>query len=145
MATPQPHADMCIRRTTTISVFLVAAIAAVVSYRHMYNLECAHGETSWTAALLPLSVDGMIVTSSMSLLQASRNGSRGVWLSWTLLAVWRESSAGRPQPHSLRLSSSEAGLCPPLPRSTRFARNTLIRLTDRCLPKHALHTVDLGP
>jgi hypothetical protein len=44
---------------------VLAVIAAVVSYKHMYLLVRRYGETSWTAALLPVSVDGMIAASSM--------------------------------------------------------------------------------
>ena len=68
--------------TTTASVLMLAGIAAVVSYRHMHTLTLAHGESRWTAALIPLSVDGMIVASSMTLLADSRTGQHGgVWAS----------------------------------------------------------------
>lgn len=86
MADPYPaQADRWIRRTTTASVLLLAAIAAVVSYRHMHALALAVGESPWTAALIPLSVDGMIVASSMTLLLDSRCGDRGEVLPWALL------------------------------------------------------------
>src|ERR687896_2086871 len=49
-----------IRRTTTFSVIVLANIASVVSYRHMYELAIRHGKTSWRAVLIPLSVDGMV-------------------------------------------------------------------------------------
>jgi hypothetical protein len=45
--------DRLIRWTTTISVIVLAGIAAVISYKHMYALVLMYGETSWTAALLP--------------------------------------------------------------------------------------------
>jgi hypothetical protein len=79
--------DRLIRLTTTASVMLLAAIAAIVSYRHMHALVLQHGETAWTAALLPLSVDGMIAASSMALLADSRHGRRGGTLPWALLVV----------------------------------------------------------
>jgi hypothetical protein len=82
-----PDRDRWIRWTTTGSVLLLAAIAAVVSYRHMHTLTLAHGESRWTAALIPLSVDGMIVASSMTLLADSRLGRTGGLLPWTLLAA----------------------------------------------------------
>jgi hypothetical protein len=86
MAHPYPaQADRWIRRTTTASVLLLAAIAAVVSYRHMHALALAVGESPWTAALIPLSVDGMILASSMTLLLDSRCGNRGGTLPWALL------------------------------------------------------------
>jgi hypothetical protein len=80
-------ADRWIRWTTTASVVLLAGIAAVVSYRHMHTLTLAHGESAWTAALIPLSVDGMVVASSMALLADSRVGAAGGGLPWALLAA----------------------------------------------------------
>ncbi|WP_245930290.1 DUF2637 domain-containing protein [Allonocardiopsis opalescens] len=68
-------------------MLLLASIATVVSYAHMYELALRHGEPSWRAALFPLSVDGMIVASSMVLLDSARSGRRGGWLPWTLLIV----------------------------------------------------------
>jgi hypothetical protein len=76
-----------IRGTTTASVVLLACIAAVVSYGHMHMLTVVHGESAWTAALIPLSVDGMIVASSMTLLADSRAGRSGGLLPWMLLAA----------------------------------------------------------
>jgi hypothetical protein len=80
-------ATRCIRLTTVISVALLAVIAAVVSFGHMRELALRHGEASWSAMLIPLSVDGMVVAASMSVLLASRMGKRGDWLPWTLLIV----------------------------------------------------------
>src|SRR5690349_16580809 len=79
--------DQVIRWTTTLSVVVLAVIAAIVSYRHMYLLVRRYAETSWTAVLLPISVDGMIVTSSMSLLMESRVRRRSGLLPWTLLII----------------------------------------------------------
>jgi Protein of unknown function (DUF2637) len=53
----------------------------------MHALTLAHGESALTAALIPLSVDGMIVASSMTLLVDSRRGRAGGLLPWLLLAV----------------------------------------------------------
>ncbi|TDB91039.1 DUF2637 domain-containing protein [Actinomadura sp. KC216] len=75
------------RWTTTISVIVLAGIAAVLSYKHMYMLVREYGETSWTAALLPVSVDGMIAVSSMTLLGDSRQGRRSGFLPWALLVI----------------------------------------------------------
>ena len=36
----------------------VVGVAAVASYEHAYALVRAHGETGWTARLVPLTVDG---------------------------------------------------------------------------------------
>jgi hypothetical protein len=84
--------DVAIRWTTTVSVVLLAGIAAIVSYRHMHTLALEHGEIPWTAALIPLSVDGMIVASSMSLLLDSRRGIRSGALPWLLLLIGSSAS-----------------------------------------------------
>ncbi|OOC53604.1 MULTISPECIES: DUF2637 domain-containing protein [Nocardiopsis] len=49
--------------TTIVAVLMLAVIAAVVSYSHMYELALRQSEPEWRAALFPLSVDGMIVAS----------------------------------------------------------------------------------
>jgi Protein of unknown function (DUF2637) len=65
-------ADRIIRWTTAVAVIGVAAIAAVVSYEHAGDLVRAHGETGWTARLIPLTVDGLIYASSMVMLDSAR-------------------------------------------------------------------------
>ena len=80
-------ADQWIRLTTTACVGLLALIAGTVSYLHLHMLVELHGQPSWVAALTPLSVDGMIVAASTTLLADSRAGERGGVLPWTLLVV----------------------------------------------------------
>ena len=80
-------ADQWIRRTTIACVGLLALIAGTVSYLHMHLLVQLHGQPSWVAALTPLSVDGMIVAASTTLLAESRTGGRGGFLSWALLVA----------------------------------------------------------
>jgi hypothetical protein len=87
------RADRWIRRTTIGCVALLALIAATVSYLHMHELVASHGQQGWVA-LTPLSVDGMIVAASTTLLSESRSGSRGGMLPWTLLAVGSIASLG---------------------------------------------------
>jgi len=70
-------ADRWIRWTTTGCVALLALIAGTVSYLHMHALVELHGQPGWVAALTPLSVDGMIVAASTTLLADSRAGERG--------------------------------------------------------------------
>jgi Protein of unknown function (DUF2637) len=81
------RADRWIRRTTIGCVGLLALIAATVSYLHMHELVALYGQPGWVAALTPLSVDGMIVAASTTLLADSRRGCRGGVLPWVLLAV----------------------------------------------------------
>jgi hypothetical protein len=81
------RADRWIRRTTIGCVGMLALIAGTVSYLHMHQLVELHGQPGWVAALTPLSVDGMIVAASTTLLAESRSARRGGMLPWALLAV----------------------------------------------------------
>ena len=66
---------------------MLALIAGTVSYLHMHLLVELHGQPGWVAALTPLSVDGMIVAASTTLLAESRRGGSGGLLSWGLLVI----------------------------------------------------------
>src|SRR5712691_5299448 len=79
--------DCWIRWTTTGCVALLALIAGTVSYLHMHLLVEMHGQPRRVAALIPLSVDGMIVAASTTLLADSRAGERGEVLPWALLVI----------------------------------------------------------
>jgi hypothetical protein len=59
-----------IRITTALAVATVATVAAVISYRHAYELVSTHGETVLTARLVPFTVDGLILAASMLILDA---------------------------------------------------------------------------
>jgi hypothetical protein len=62
-------------------------IAGTVSYLHMHALVVLYGQLGWVAALTSLSVDGLIVAASMTLLAESRKGARGGVLPGMLLVV----------------------------------------------------------
>jgi len=79
--------DDWIRWTTVGCVTLVALIAGTVPYLHMHMLVAQHGQPGWVAALTPLSVDGMIVAASMTLLADSRSGRNGGAPPWALLVA----------------------------------------------------------
>jgi hypothetical protein len=64
--------DRLIRITTALAVLMVASVAAIISYQHAYELVTTHGETGFTAHLLPFTVDGLIWAASMVVLDASR-------------------------------------------------------------------------
>jgi hypothetical protein len=64
--------DRLIRITTALAVLMVASVAAIISYQHAYELVTTHGETGFTARLLPFTVDGLIWAASMVALDASR-------------------------------------------------------------------------
>lgn len=54
-----------------IATSAIAGIAAWVSYWHMSGVAARYGETGASALLLPLSVDGLIVVASISLVELS--------------------------------------------------------------------------
>jgi thiamine biosynthesis lipoprotein ApbE len=54
------RADRVIGWSTALAVLGVAAVAAVASYEHAYVLVRTHGESGWTARMVPLTVDGLI-------------------------------------------------------------------------------------
>jgi len=72
------------RATTVGAVLVVAAVAAVVSFAHMWTVADRAGE-QWRAYLLPLSVDGLVVAASMVLLTRRRAGLPGGRLAWCAL------------------------------------------------------------
>ena len=80
-------ADRIIRWSTALAVVGVAAVAAVASYEHAYDLVRAHGEAGWTARLVPLTVDGLIYASSMVMLDSARRERAGSWLARWLLGL----------------------------------------------------------
>lgn len=52
-----------------LSTMTIAGIAAWVSYWHMQDVAVRYGETEISAYLLPISVDGLIVVASVSLVE----------------------------------------------------------------------------
>jgi hypothetical protein len=53
--------DWLIRITTAIAV---AAVAAVIGYRHAHELVRTHSETGVTTSLVPFTVDGLTRSAS---------------------------------------------------------------------------------
>jgi hypothetical protein len=60
--------DRLARVLTGLAVLAVAVIAAVVSFTHIETLALLHGQPLWDARFLPVSVDGLLVVSSLTLL-----------------------------------------------------------------------------
>jgi|GEM_PF-1440216 len=75
------------RLATVVAVVTVALIAGAVSYMHMSGVAREHGEDRVTAAIVPISVDGLIVAASLTLLAESRAGRRRSPLPYVLLAL----------------------------------------------------------
>jgi hypothetical protein len=79
--------DRLIRITTALAVVGVAAVAAIISYQHAYELIRSHGESGTVARLEPFTVDGLIWAASMVILNASRRSQRVPRLAaWSLCA-----------------------------------------------------------
>jgi hypothetical protein len=75
-----------VRRVTTASVLAVAGVAAVASYEHMRALAALAGE-GWRSWLLPVSVDGLAVAASMTMLVRRRAGQAAGVLPWVALLL----------------------------------------------------------
>lgn len=72
-------ADKWIRYITIAAVAAVGLAAAVLSYRHQFDLAANHGESAVTAKLLPISIDGLLVAGSLAVLDASRRDTGHAW------------------------------------------------------------------
>jgi len=79
-------APVWVRRVTTASVLAVALVAAVASYEHMRALAELAGE-GWRSRLLPVSVDGLAVAASMTMLVRRRAGQPAGLLPWLALLL----------------------------------------------------------
>jgi hypothetical protein len=75
------------RPLTAAAVLLVATIAAVVSYMHVATLALRYGQPPLAAYLLPLSIDGLVASSSLVLLRAARAQVSAPWLARTGLVL----------------------------------------------------------
>lgn len=65
--------DRLIRVLTALTVVTLGGVAAVVSFRHAYEVVRSHGETGLTAVLSPLTIDGLVFVASMVLLDSARH------------------------------------------------------------------------
>jgi len=79
--------ELWTRLATVVAVVTVALIAGAVSYMHMAGVAREHGEDRVTAAIVPISVDGLIVAASLTLLAESRSGRRRSPLPYALLVL----------------------------------------------------------
>lgn len=73
-----------LRYVTNAAVAIVALVAAATSYSHMHALALEAGESDLVAFVLPLSVDGLVVAATMTILSA--RGKAGV-LPWLALLL----------------------------------------------------------
>jgi hypothetical protein len=94
-------ADRLVRVTTALAVVMVAAVAAVISYRHAYELVRAHGESGPMARLVLFTVDGLIWAASMVMLDSSRQKQSAPALAKWSLGVGIAATIGANVAHGL--------------------------------------------
>ena len=70
-----------------LAVLAVAVVAGIVSFTHIEVLALTHGYSIGTARLLPVSVDGLILASSMALLTGASPGLARVGLILGIVAT----------------------------------------------------------
>jgi len=73
-----------IQRVTAATVTLVALAAGVLSARHCITVVSANGE-SGLAWIYPVSIDGLVLAASMSLLSAAHRKVAASRLAWVML------------------------------------------------------------
>lgn len=81
------NGDKLTRWTAYVAVGAVAAIAALISYRHAVGVVSAHGEPGMVGRLYPVLIDGLIIAASMVLLDAARYREPAPPLAWWMLAA----------------------------------------------------------
>lgn len=70
------------RLASTTGALAVGGIAAIASYKHQQHLAVQYGQDPLIAAMLPFSVDGMVVVATVAL----GDGRRYRWSAW--MAFW---------------------------------------------------------
>jgi len=80
-------ADKAIRGATVAAVACVGLVAAVLSYRHQYELAAGHGESALTARLVPFSIDGLLLAGTLAVLDAARRARGPAWAARITVAL----------------------------------------------------------
>jgi Protein of unknown function (DUF2637) len=75
------------RFVTALAVLVVAAVAGLISFGHVEVLALTSGQTLVAARCLPVSIDGLVVASSMVLLDYARRGIPAPVLARVLLGL----------------------------------------------------------
>ena len=58
---------------------VIPLIIAAVSYYHEYQLAYRNGQPHWAPALLPFTVDGLVLAAGIAMLWGMANGIRRPW------------------------------------------------------------------
>jgi len=59
-----------------VTVAVIAVFTMAISYEHEYTLARDNGQVAWVAALLPFSVDGMLLVASVAIYWGASHGIR---------------------------------------------------------------------
>jgi hypothetical protein len=97
-----------------VGTALIAGIAAWVSYWHMVGVVLRYGESADVAYLLPLSVDGLVVVASVSLVELSGN-IRALTTALSTPAAPPASNPPAPPRTPPTPTAFATGMVPPLP------------------------------
>jgi len=81
-----PEVPAAVRWASAGAVVAVAFVAAVASYTHMLDL-ARHAGEGRLALLLPISVDGLVVAGSTTMVVRRRHGRSGGWLAWLAVSL----------------------------------------------------------
>jgi ribosomal protein S25 len=81
-----PRAERFISRLSTITVIFLAAAAAVLSFSGLRELSLNAGFSPQIAWILPIVLDGMVVTGSLGVVSSSLVGV-GTWYPWLLTMI----------------------------------------------------------
>jgi site-specific recombinase XerD len=84
--TAEPEVPAAVRWASAGAVVAVAFVAAVASYTHMLDLARQAGEGR-LALVLPISVDGLVVAGSTTMVVRRRHGRGGGWLAWLAVGL----------------------------------------------------------
>ncbi|MEV7230901.1 DUF2637 domain-containing protein [Polymorphospora sp. NPDC051019] len=90
----QSPTDLAITAAATLTTLGLAGIAAAVSYDHLRELAESRGETGWKAHAFPLTVDGIEVVATLTILADRRAGRPSGWVTWTALVAGGVASLG---------------------------------------------------
>jgi hypothetical protein len=86
-----PRNERIIRRLSTVTVLILAIAAAILSFNGVQHLALTSGFSKSLAWLLPIILDGMVITGSLGVISASLVGI-SPWYPWLLTIIGVASS-----------------------------------------------------
>ncbi|GAB3285195.1 DUF2637 domain-containing protein [Parasphingorhabdus pacifica] len=128
---PRIRGDVSLRLQCACTL-LVAIGAAYVSYRHGHQFALRYGADKTTAALWPLVVDGLLLTSTIELWKTHDHGAASQWKAWLsfLLGIALSLCANIASAPELNAFAIAVAACPP------FALLLSVELLNQGLKRH---------